>query len=206
MDRVDRRDFLARSAALAGATLLPFSASARAEPPPEIKKIRFLHDPSICIAPQYLALELLRLEEFAELPIVENDPALGADLISDGHADFGMYDVPMLIPMLDTGKRVVVLAGIHAGCWELFANPRVQAIRDLKGKTVAISAMESSEHIYIASILAYVGMNPKNTSIGRCRDPIRIRCVCSSRARPTRSSGSPRNPRNCVRRRSDGSS
>ena len=161
MDRVDRRDFLARSAALAGASLLPFSASVRAEPPPEIKKIRFLHDPSICIAPQYLAIELLRLAEFAELPIVDNDPALGANSIADGRADFGMYDVPMLIPMLDTGKSVVVLAGIHAGCWELFANPRVQAIRDLKGKTIAISATESSEHIYIASMLAYVGLNPK---------------------------------------------
>ena len=154
MDRVDRRDFLARSAALAGVSLLPFSASARAEPPPEIKKVRFLHDPSICLAPQYLAIELMRLDGFTELPIVDLDPALGANMIAGGRADFGMYDVPSLIPMLDTGKRVVVLAGVHSGCWELFANQRVQAIRDLKGKTVAISAMESSEHIYIASILA----------------------------------------------------
>ena len=178
MDRVDRRDFLARSAALAGASLLPFSHFARAEPPPEIKKVRFQPDPSICLAPQYLAIELLRLDGFSELPIVDPDPALGPDLIADGHADFGMLDVPGLIPMLDTGKRVVVLAGIHAGCWELFANQRVQAIRDLKGKTVAISAMESSEHIYIASILAYVGMNPKKhvnwTVSGSVPDSMRL--------------------------------
>ena len=161
MDRVDRRDFLAGSAALTGATLLPFPTSVRAEPP-EIEKIRFMHSPNICLAPTYLAIELLRLDGFAELPLI-SDPALGANLIADGHADFGMYDVPSLIPMLDTGKRVVVLAGIHAGCWELFANQRVQAIRDLKGKTVAISAMESGEHIFIASMLAYVGLNPKKT-------------------------------------------
>ncbi|MEO5862830.1 MAG: ABC transporter substrate-binding protein [Burkholderiales bacterium] len=160
MDREDRRDFLARSAALAGASLLPYSTSARAEPPPEIKKIRFMHDPSICNAPTYLAIELLRLDGFTELPLVPA-PALGANSIADGHADVGMCDVPSLIPVLDTEKRVVVLAGIHAGCWELFANPRVQAIRDLKGKTVAISAIESGEHIYIASMLAYVGLNPK---------------------------------------------
>jgi NitT/TauT family transport system substrate-binding protein len=161
MDKVDRRDFLARSAALAGVSLLPFSASARAEPPPEIKRIRFQHEPIICLASQYLAIELLRLDGFTELTRVDPSPALGTNLIADGHADFGQYDVPSLIPMLDTGKRVVVLAGIHAGCWELFANQRVQAIRDLKGKTIAITAMESSEHIYIASMLAYVGLNPK---------------------------------------------
>ena len=161
MNTVDRRDFLARSAALAGGALLPFSNSVGAEPLPEIKKIRFLDDRSICLAPQYLAIELLRLEWFTELPTIEPEPALGANLIADGHADFGMYDVPSLIPMLDTGKNVVALAGIHAGCWELFANQRVLGIRDLKGKAIAVSAMDSGEHIYISSILAYVGVNPK---------------------------------------------
>ena len=178
MDRVDRRDFLARSAALAGMSLLPYSDSARAEPPPEIKKIRFLHVPSICLAPTYLAIELLRLDGFTDLPLVDPDPARGANLIADGDADFGMHDVPSLIPMLDTGKRVVVLAGIHAGCWELFANERVQAISDLKGKTVAISAMGSGEHIFIASMLAYVGLNPKTqvnwTVAGSYPDSMRL--------------------------------
>lgn len=154
MNRIDRRDFLVRSAALAGGALLPFSKSVCAEPPPEIKKIRFLDDRSICLAPQYLAIELLRLEGFTELPTIEPDPALGANLIADGHADFGMYDVPSLIPMMDTGKNVVALAGIHAGCWELFANQRIQGIRDLKGKAITISAMNSGEHVYISSILA----------------------------------------------------
>jgi NitT/TauT family transport system substrate-binding protein len=56
---------------------------------------------------------------------------------------------------------VVGLAGIHAGCYELFGNDRVQAIRDLKGKVVPISARGSVEHICISSILAYVGIDAR---------------------------------------------
>ncbi len=54
----------------------------------------------------------------------------------------------------------MLLGGVHSGCYELFGNGRVPAIRDLKGKTVAISSMGAADHVFIASILAYVGMNP----------------------------------------------
>ena len=37
----------------------------------------------------------------------------------------------------------------------------MHAIRDLKGKRIAISAQGSGEHVYIASMLAYVGMDPR---------------------------------------------
>ena len=156
-----RRRFLSASSALGASSLLGFPRIGAAEPPPETTKIRFLDDPSICLAPQYLPMELLRQEGFTQVEGVSPQPELGLDVVAAGRVDFVMWDVPGLLPSLDAGKRIVVLAGVHAGCWELFGNHRVQAIRDLKGKRVAVSALGSSEHIYVASMLAYVGMNPK---------------------------------------------
>ncbi|MEO8005201.1 MAG: ABC transporter substrate-binding protein, partial [Betaproteobacteria bacterium] len=48
----------------------------------------------------------------------------------------------------------------HAGCYELFGGPGIRHINDIKGKKIAISAFGSPAHTYIASIAAYVGMNP----------------------------------------------
>ena len=48
---LNRREFLAAASTLAtGLFALPNAASA--EPQPEIKKLRFLHAPAICLAPQ----------------------------------------------------------------------------------------------------------------------------------------------------------
>jgi NitT/TauT family transport system substrate-binding protein len=66
-----------------------------------------------------------------------------------------------LVPSLDGGRPLVVLAGVHGGCYELFGNERVRAIRDLKGKSVAIWGLGAADHVYIASMIAYVGMDPR---------------------------------------------
>jgi NitT/TauT family transport system substrate-binding protein len=161
MKTYTRRGFLAQSSALAMAGLLPCSFRAGAEPPPEQVKIRFLSDPSICLAPQFLAMELLRQEGFTQIESVEPQPEIALGLVGGrGLADFTMWDAPGLLPLQDAGEPIVCLAGIHAGCWELFGNNRVQAIRDLKGKSVAVSALGTSEHVYLASMLAYVGIKP----------------------------------------------
>jgi hypothetical protein len=46
---------------------------------------------------------------------------------------------PAGIIQMDSGEPITLLAGVHAGCFELFGMDRVRAIRDLKGKTVAVS-------------------------------------------------------------------
>jgi NitT/TauT family transport system substrate-binding protein len=118
-----------------------------------------VHVPAICLAPQYLAEELLRLEGFSEVEYVEMsaDPAR---VVYSGHADFSQDTAPTLLPAVDAGKPIVALAGVQVGCFELIAHERVRAIRDLKGKTVVITTVESAEHLLLASMLAYVGMDP----------------------------------------------
>ena len=70
-DGFSRRNFIANTSALGAASFLGLPLTAAAEPPPETKKIRFVHVPAICLAPQYLAEELLRLEGFSEVEYVE---------------------------------------------------------------------------------------------------------------------------------------
>ena len=156
-----RRNFLAGISTVGAAALLGLPRSAAAEPPPETNKIRLVKVPGICLAPEYLAEELLRLEGFSEVEYVSVDQTLDPHMLLDNRADISPFSPPLLLPFLDAGKPIVALAGLHGGCYELFANERVRAIRDLKGKRVAVSRIDSVEYYYVAAMVAYVGMDPR---------------------------------------------
>jgi NitT/TauT family transport system substrate-binding protein len=66
-----RRMFLAKTSAWGAASFLGLRTAVAAEPPSEVKKIRLVHAPAICLSPQYLAEELLRLEGFSEIQYVD---------------------------------------------------------------------------------------------------------------------------------------
>jgi NitT/TauT family transport system substrate-binding protein len=63
---------------------------------------------------------------------------------------------------VDRGVPVVFVAGVHAGCFELFGTERVHAIRDLRGKTVAVPWRGPGPETFIATMLAYVGLDPRD--------------------------------------------
>jgi NitT/TauT family transport system substrate-binding protein len=133
-----------------------------AEPPPETTRLRLIRVPTICGAPQYIAEELLRDEGFTDVQYFPK--AGGADVaraLASGECDLsGLYAAPLII-QVDRGDPITIVGGIHSGCFELFGTERVQAIRDLKGKTVAIIQQGSAEHVFLASMVAYVGMDPR---------------------------------------------
>jgi NitT/TauT family transport system substrate-binding protein len=129
---------------------------------PETRKIRFVHSPALCLAPQYLAEELLRMEGFTDVEYLPLGTRNACTALAEGRADISMWTVPALIPYMDAGMPVVMLAGVHSGCYELIGNERVYAIRDIKGKTVAIYNFGLGDHILLSSMLAYVGIDPKD--------------------------------------------
>ena len=176
--RAGRRGFLARASALGGAALLGVSRSATAEPPPEIRRIRLIDTPAICRAPEYLAEALLRGEGFTDVEFVKLERGSGPELLAEGRVDMTMWDVPGTIPTLDAGRPVAVLGGVHAGCYELFASDRIRTLRDLKGKTIAVSALQGGDHLLISSILAYAGMDPRTdvrwVAGSNYEDPMRL--------------------------------
>jgi NitT/TauT family transport system substrate-binding protein len=71
------------------------------------------------------------------------------------------YPIAQYIVELDLATPIVLLSGVHVGCFELFGTKRVNSIRDLKGKTVSVPALGSAHHNFIASMAAYVGVDAK---------------------------------------------
>src|SRR4051812_1123672 len=82
-----RRRFLANTSALGAGSLLGLPQIASAEPPPETKKIRLVDSPAICLAPMYLAEDLLRLEGFSELEYVKATSEPGPKIMANGLVD-----------------------------------------------------------------------------------------------------------------------
>ena len=159
----NRRHFLgtAAAAALAGIAY----KSANAEPPPETTRIRLGKVPSICIAPQFVAEDLLRMEGFSDIQYVAWGGGVGglsgARELGAGQLDITMNFAAPLVVGLDRGASISVLAGIHTGCFELFATQKIRTITDLKGKRVNVLALDSAQHIFLASIATSVGLDPQ---------------------------------------------
>jgi NitT/TauT family transport system substrate-binding protein len=159
----NRREFLNRLTLAGTAGLLGLRPEpVLAEPPPETTRIRLVRSPAICISPLYLAEELLRLEGFTEVEYVQfKSGNLFTQAVAAGQADLALNFIGPLVVSVEQGASVVILAGVHAGCFELFGSERTRTIRDLKGKTVAIPGKGEPQHVFLASILSYVGIDPR---------------------------------------------
>jgi NitT/TauT family transport system substrate-binding protein len=148
---------LAGTAGLLGLHPRPVAA----EPPPETTKLKLGRNPAICAAPQYVAAQFLPGEGFTEVHYVEIPGLLFTRAIAAGEIDFGLNFIGPTLTRLEAGDPLVILSGAHLGCFELFASEQVRAIHDLRGKTIAVVQLGGPEHTFIASILAYVGINPR---------------------------------------------
>jgi NitT/TauT family transport system substrate-binding protein len=156
-----RREFLSGLTLGGMAGLLGLHAQpVAAEPPPETTTLRLDRRPSLCSAPKYVAEELLRGEGFANVPYIELDTVAAYKALAAGEIDLTVMFVGPSIMRIDAGDPIVFLAGAHVGCFELFGTDQVRAIRDLKGKTVAIPELESPGHVFLSSMVAYVGLDP----------------------------------------------
>ncbi len=158
----DRRRFLSGTSALGAASVLGWPEISRAEPPPETTRFRIAHGPFICYAPQFLAEEFLRLEGFTDIEYVPVEAKYSyTSIVGEGKVDLAIFGPSSAVAAIDAGWPLVMLTGVHVGCWELFANDRVNSVRDLKGKSIAVTGIGSVDHLWIASILGYVGVDPR---------------------------------------------
>ena len=160
-DQWSRREFLTNLGLAGSAALFGFPSDAfAAEPPPETTKLRLVQSTSACQAPLYIADEMLRTERFNDITYVKQQGAGVYKSLVSGEADISVTFVAPFILEIDSGKPIVLLGGVHVGCLELFGTERIRSLRDLKGKTVAVSAMGAAGHIFLAAMLTYVGLNP----------------------------------------------
>lgn len=171
-ERWSRREFLGGLVVAGAAGFLGFGperldaglfrppGAVAAEPPPEITTIKLIRGTALCLAPQYLAEDLLRAEGFTDVQYSAT-PLGPLKTVASGQADMSMTFTGPLIIQVDAGDPIVVLAGVHVGCFELFGTDRIRAIRDLKGKSVAVQQLGSSQHVFLSAMLAYVGLDPR---------------------------------------------
>ncbi len=154
---------MAGAAGLLGVPLKP----AAAEPPPETNTIKLPQTGIVCEAPQMLVGDLLKAEGFTNVEYVKVDVSDRSDAnsvqmtLASGALDIGFNFAAPAIIRIDAGDPITLLAGIHAGCFEVFGTDRVRVIRDLRGKTVAVNRLGFAQHVYLASMVAYVGMDPR---------------------------------------------
>ena len=153
-----RRFITGLAAAAAGLTRGPQADAA--EGPLETTTIRLNKNPGICIAPLYFAEELLRTEGFTDIHYVENPVVVNAEAVAGGQVDFASIYGPEVIPKIEGGVPVTVLAGVMVGCFELFGNAGIRGISDLKGKTVGVQDWGSTEHVLVTLMAAHVGLDP----------------------------------------------
>ena len=70
-------------------------------------------------------------------------------------------DTTALIAMVYKGDPITAPAGLHGGCYELFATNRVRTIRHLKRKTISTISKDSGRYVFFISMLASVGLDPR---------------------------------------------
>jgi NitT/TauT family transport system substrate-binding protein len=111
--------------------------------------------------PQYVVGELLAAEGITQVDYVVTDSGpLLSEAIASGQIDFAMHFSGPLVLLLDRGRKVTMLAGVHVGCFELFAKDGINSVADLKGRSVGTPALESSAHVFISAMAALVGLDP----------------------------------------------
>jgi NitT/TauT family transport system substrate-binding protein len=158
----NRRRFLTTLSSAAAAGLFGSSQALAEETPLETTRIKLYDWSGVCIAPQFVAEELLKAEGFTDVQYLraESSGSLPNPLLASGEIDINtQFSAPSII-RVEAGDPVVFLGGMHVGCFELFGTEQVRTIRDLKGKRVAITALGSAPHVFLASIAAYVGLDP----------------------------------------------
>ena len=153
-----RREFLATLSAAGAASAVDLPTPLAGEGPPEVTTLRLAYWPNICLAPGDIADDLLRAEGFTE---IRRTPPKHVNSVARGEIDFDFETAGWVVSQVDAGQPITALAGVHPGCYELFANEPIRTISDLQGKKVGIEYPGSSGHLLLTLMAAQVGLDPR---------------------------------------------
>ena len=152
-----RRRFLT-TLSLAGVASLLHPTMLAAEEALETTTIRMGKGRPCSTAEALAAEDLLRAEGFKEIAYVEVSKNGVPPAITDGGVDFSINFAVNHIQAIDHGAPITILAGVHSGCYELFARKGVGSITELKGKQVGVQAGSPA---LLRLMAAHVGLDPE---------------------------------------------
>src|SRR5690242_16159778 len=154
-----RRGFLTAVSAAGALGLFTTPRVLAAEAPLDTTSVRLFKSSLICsAAPQFAAEGLLCAEGFKEIAYIEVPRAEVPQAFSDGRVDFTVTFAVNHIQAIDRGAPITILAGVHAGCYELFAREGIDSITELKGKQVGLQAGSPA---LLKLMAAQVGLDPE---------------------------------------------
>jgi NitT/TauT family transport system substrate-binding protein len=152
-----RRQFLT-TVSLAGAGLVRAPASLAAEGTLETTTVRMPGANVICIAPSFVAEELLRAEGFTDIRYDVSGTG-SMDQLVRGEIDFDLNVGWASLPAIDAGAPITVLAGVMVGCYQLFAKQGIGNVAELKGKRIGTQAAGADRLGLPTLLAAYVGLD-----------------------------------------------
>ena len=195
-----RRDLLTTLSAAAAAGVLGARASLADEGPPETTTIRLGKLADICLAPQYVAEELLRAEGFTDIRYVESE---GGTPCSTRSRVAKWTSTAMFAAVLVAasgcrpaahgggGRPSRVLRAVRAR-----ADPNHQRPEGQEGRHPG--ARLERRHVLVAIMAAQVGLDPDKDIDWVAESIGRRRWSCSPRARSTRFSAFRPSRRSCA--------
>jgi NitT/TauT family transport system substrate-binding protein len=136
------------------------SEAASVLPAPETTTIRIVTPPE-CDPGIWLAQDYLREEGFTDVSYVNTNFTVRGWL-KDGLADIAPAHPEFLVAAIDAGLPLTVLAPLHSSCLELWVDPSVGTIRDLRGRRISVRVGDMSDQFFafFAALLGYSGMDP----------------------------------------------
>src|SRR5215813_13327075 len=115
--RWDRRQFVKAAGALCSPWFAFNARPAVAEAPPETTRLTLVNDGTTCIAPVFVAEALLGSEGFSDVRYIKAEGLEIYARTAAGDADISLAYASAIVKSLDAGKPLLVLAGIHPGCF-----------------------------------------------------------------------------------------
>jgi NitT/TauT family transport system substrate-binding protein len=174
-----RRELLRRGVSVAGAltagtflascapagvstpTVAPTTASPTLAPP-ETTSIRLAAAP--CDSAIFGAERFLREEGFTDVQIT--DTATHAGIVA-GNVQIGNAFPQAFFNAVQVGDpKVAVLGGLHTGCVEIWAQPGIASLKDLKGRNITVTAktLTNLPYSYLSIALKQAGVDPKDVN------------------------------------------
>ena len=112
-----RRHFLTTLSLARAAGLFGVPRARAGEGPLETTAVRIVKSPAVCIAPQYVAEELLLAEGFTDVRYVETASTDDYwQMMAAGKVDFSLSYASTYLTQIDAGAPITLLAGVMVGC------------------------------------------------------------------------------------------
>jgi len=113
-------------------------------------------------AAQAVASEFLQQEGFTDVQYVTlAGPEVTFTAFAAGDFDMTVVPAPMAAFRIDAGDPIVILGGINAGGFQIFASDAVKSLSDLKGKVLSTGGPGLPDDVFLTLILANVGIDAR---------------------------------------------